>query len=208
MSENSTPSDGGQQPSREGAARYGSAPSASTKVLKALAHPVRQRIFRAIDTHGYARAADLAEILDLPANQISFHLRVLADADMIVEAPEKARDRRDRVWTTNPGEWTVGNPDDPVVDETLGGVVTGFVAAELHDVLHRLERWIPEFTSGRDSTIHGTLVNSSTWLTREDFVEMLEKIGEVMSEYKSRQGPDEEGAIHWTMGIIAADDEI
>jgi DNA-binding transcriptional ArsR family regulator len=46
----------------------------------------------------HARAADLAEALSEPANTISFHLRVLARAGIIEEAPELARDRRDRVW--------------------------------------------------------------------------------------------------------------
>ena len=36
--------------------------------------------------------------LDIPANQASFHLRQLAKYGLVVEAPEEARDRRDRVW--------------------------------------------------------------------------------------------------------------
>src|SRR5215207_5197454 len=44
------------------------------------------------------RAADLARELGLPANQMSFHLRQLAKYGLIVEAPEAARDQRDRVW--------------------------------------------------------------------------------------------------------------
>lgn len=34
----------------------------------------------------------------MPANQVSFHLRTLAKYGLIEEAPEEARDRRDRVW--------------------------------------------------------------------------------------------------------------
>lgn len=177
-------------------------------MLKALAHPVRQRVFRELDTRGFARAADLAEILELPANQISFHLRVLADAGMIKEAPEKARDKRDRVWTTSPGEWQLGAPDDPVVDEALGMVVGSWVANELHDVLHRLERWMPDIATGRDREIHGTLTNSSLWLTPGEFTEMLEKMGDVLYSYRGRNQPGDEGARHWRLGIIAADDEI
>src|SRR5215207_7054641 len=44
------------------------------------------------------RAADLARELGLPANQMSFHLRQLAKYGLVVEAPEHARDGRDRVW--------------------------------------------------------------------------------------------------------------
>ena len=44
------------------------------------------------------RAADIAERLNIPANQASFHLRQLAKYGLVVEAPEHARDGRDRVW--------------------------------------------------------------------------------------------------------------
>ena len=66
--------------------------------LRAIAHPLRQRILMELAVLGHARAADLARATGEPANSVSFHLRVLARAGMIVEAPEHARDRRDRVW--------------------------------------------------------------------------------------------------------------
>ena len=67
--------------------------------LRAIAHPLRQRILMELSVRGHARAADLAQVTGQPANTISFHLRMLAKAGMIVEAPEHARDKRDRVWT-------------------------------------------------------------------------------------------------------------
>lgn len=67
--------------------------------LRAIAHPLRQRILIELAALGHARAADLARATGEPANAVSFHLRVLAKAGMIAEAPEHARDRRDRVWT-------------------------------------------------------------------------------------------------------------
>jgi len=67
--------------------------------LRAIANPVRQRILMQMSVAGHARAADLAEAIGQPANSVSFHLRVLAKAGLIVEAPEHARDKRDRVWT-------------------------------------------------------------------------------------------------------------
>jgi DNA-binding transcriptional ArsR family regulator len=67
--------------------------------LRALAHPLRQRIILELSVRRSARAADLADILGEPANAISYHLRALAKAGLIVEAPELARDSRDRVWT-------------------------------------------------------------------------------------------------------------
>src|SRR5690349_23368012 len=68
------------------------------RVLRAIAHPVRNRILTELSAGGPMRAADLARELGLPANQMSFHLRQLAKYGLVEEAPEAARDRRDRVW--------------------------------------------------------------------------------------------------------------
>lgn len=68
------------------------------ETLRAMAHPLRQRILIELNVREHARAADLARTLDVPANSISFHLRVLAKHHFIEEAPELARDKRDRVW--------------------------------------------------------------------------------------------------------------
>jgi len=68
------------------------------RVLRAIAHPARNRILSELWASGSLRAADVARILDIPANQASFHLRQLAKYGLVTEAPEEARDKRDRVW--------------------------------------------------------------------------------------------------------------
>ncbi len=86
--------------------------------LRALAHPLRQRIILELSVRRSARAADLAEIIGEPANAISYHLRSLAKANLIVEAPELARDSRDRVWTAaHPeGVYVAPGAADPASD--------------------------------------------------------------------------------------------
>ncbi|MFC5178147.1 winged helix-turn-helix domain-containing protein [Nocardioides taihuensis] len=73
-------------------------PVADPRILRAIAHPVRNRILGELSAAGPSRAADLAHDLDIPANQASFHLRQLAKYGLVEEAPDLARDRRDRVW--------------------------------------------------------------------------------------------------------------
>ncbi|MCW2845014.1 MAG: ArsR family transcriptional regulator [Nocardioides sp.] len=68
------------------------------RVLRAVAHPVRNRILSELSATGTMRAADVARELEIPANQASFHLRQLAKYGLVEEAPEEARDKRDRVW--------------------------------------------------------------------------------------------------------------
>lgn len=68
------------------------------KVLRAISHPVRNRILNELAASGSLRAADIARDLHIPANQASFHLRQLAKYGLVEEDPEAARDKRDRVW--------------------------------------------------------------------------------------------------------------
>jgi predicted ArsR family transcriptional regulator len=68
------------------------------RILRAIAHPARGRILHELEAAGPLRAADIARLLEMPANQASFHLRQLAKYGMVEPAPEEAHDRRDRVW--------------------------------------------------------------------------------------------------------------
>jgi DNA-binding transcriptional ArsR family regulator len=68
------------------------------RILRAIAHPTRNRVLHELTAVGPLRAADVAARLDIPANQASFHLRQLAKYGLIEEAPEASSDRRDRVW--------------------------------------------------------------------------------------------------------------
>ena len=73
-------------------------PVQDPRILRAISHPVRTRILDELGAGGPQRAADMAKVLGVPANQASFHLRQLAKYGLVVEAPEEARDGRDRVW--------------------------------------------------------------------------------------------------------------
>lgn len=86
-----------------------SAQPATRAQLRALAHPLRLEIIDEVRRLGTARAADVAEELSLPANSVSYHLRILARGGVIEEAPEAARDRRDRVWRLTQETFGFGN---------------------------------------------------------------------------------------------------
>ena len=68
------------------------------RILRAIAHPMRQRVLGELSAAGHLRAAGVADLLGIPANQASFHLRQLAKYGLVEPAPELARDGRDRVW--------------------------------------------------------------------------------------------------------------
>ncbi|WP_435770220.1 helix-turn-helix domain-containing protein [Nocardioides sp. SYSU DS0651] len=68
------------------------------RILRAIAHPTRNRVLHELSAAGSLRAADIARRIEIPANQASFHLRQLAKYGLVEEDPDAGRDRRDRVW--------------------------------------------------------------------------------------------------------------
>jgi DNA-binding transcriptional ArsR family regulator len=68
------------------------------KVLAALAHPLRTRLMDLLRVEGPATASVLAERTGQAVGNISHHLKTLAGCELIEEAPELARDRRERWW--------------------------------------------------------------------------------------------------------------
>ncbi len=68
------------------------------RMLRAIAHPARARLMYELHARGPARAADLAPVLGLPANSVSFHLRQLAKYGLIEPDSGHGGDRRDRWW--------------------------------------------------------------------------------------------------------------
>ncbi|GII83723.1 transcriptional regulator [Sphaerisporangium siamense] len=69
-----------------------------SRVLAALAHPLRRRLMDALKVYGPCTASMLAEHTGQAVANVSHHLRVLASGELVEEAPELARDRRERWW--------------------------------------------------------------------------------------------------------------
>ena len=112
-------------------------------MLRGIAHPMRGRILDEMEAGGPMRAADVAERLDIPANQASFHLRQLAKYGLVVEAPEHARDGRDRVWkAAHEGGLSV-NLEELAQEEGGKSAVSVFRKtwlASAHDMIDRADR--------------------------------------------------------------------
>jgi DNA-binding transcriptional ArsR family regulator len=70
-----------------------------SRVLAAAAHPLRRRLMDVLKVEGPATASMLADRTEQAVGNVSHHLKVLAGAALIVEVPERARNRRERWWT-------------------------------------------------------------------------------------------------------------
>lgn len=180
----------------------------TSAMLKAYAHPLRRRMIRLFSRREHLRAADVAADLDVPANSASFHLRVLADAGLIEEAPEHARDRRDRVWKSRRGSFNVGDPEHPVPDEALGAAMVRSVADDHQDMLSRVIAWTPEYLSGRATEMHAAFSQRIVRLTEAEFEAVMDRVQEVITEAVDAHDEEDPAGRPWQIDVLAADDTI
>ncbi|MER6734036.1 ArsR/SmtB family transcription factor [Streptomyces puniciscabiei] len=66
--------------------------------LKAIAHPLRMKLYRALTIARTATASQLAEQVDEAVSLVSYHLRKLAEHGLIEEAEPQSADGRERWW--------------------------------------------------------------------------------------------------------------
>ncbi|MFI9758412.1 ArsR/SmtB family transcription factor [Streptomyces sp. NPDC051963] len=66
--------------------------------LKALAHPLRLKLYRLMFVAEVATASQLAEQVDEAVSLVSYHLRKLAEHGLIEEAEPRSGDARERWW--------------------------------------------------------------------------------------------------------------
>ncbi|GAB2839114.1 helix-turn-helix domain-containing protein [Streptomyces deserti] len=66
--------------------------------LKALAHPLRMKLYRGLLMAKVATASQLAEQVDEAVSLVSYHLRKLAEHGLIEEAEPRSADGRERWW--------------------------------------------------------------------------------------------------------------
>lgn len=160
------------------------------RVLRAIAHPVRSRILDELGASGSLRAADVARLIGIPANQASFHLRQLAKYGLVVEAPEEARDGRDRVWRAVSEDGLRLSVSD--LQQQPGGKA----AAEVW--MRQSEGWAHQvvaaaFASERRGGTTTTITSQSIRLTRAETVELAEELDQVLLAWRRRQRARDDG---------------
>ncbi|MFJ2315928.1 winged helix-turn-helix domain-containing protein [Glutamicibacter sp. NPDC087661] len=159
----------------------------TTPMLKAIANPLRRQILDALSAMETARAADLAQALGVPANKVSFHLRELAKADMIVEVPELARDRRDRVWKPAARGYTTGKVGERPEDQT-GTTMDAYLSQVVHDEQRRLQatlRHAERHYRGEESgEIKAQMQTSNLMLTQDECDELMRRMEEVIPAFR------------------------
>lgn len=153
------------------------------RVLRAIAHPVRSRILDELGATGPMRAADVAQALHIPANQASFHLRQLAKYGLVTEAPEAARDGRDRVWkVTHESGLSI---DVRALAEAPGGRAAMTVfrrswTSWAHEAVDRAEQ------AEHDPATLVAISDSGLRLTRQDAEQLSAELNDLVETWRRR----------------------
>ncbi|MFB7800068.1 ArsR/SmtB family transcription factor [Isoptericola sp. NPDC056134] len=179
-----TPQDGAPDP------QQGVRTVTEAKALAALAHPYRARLMDALKVDGPSTASTLARRTGQAVGSASHHLKVLHDAGLVAEAPELARDRRER-W------WRLVAPRLRWSRQEFAADAAAVTAAQAAEALHlqrqfdRVQEW--QANAGSAPEWDGAAFATETWvhLSPEELAALGEEITAVLVRWAERPRPDD-----------------
>lgn len=179
-----TPQDGAPDP------QQGVRTVTEAKALAALAHPYRARLMDALKVDGPSTASTLARRTGQAVGSASHHLKVLHDAGLVAEAPELARDRRER-W------WRLVAPRLRWSRQEFAADAAAVTAAQAAEALHlqrqfdRVREW--QANAGSAPEWDGAAFATETWvhLSPEELAALGEEITAVLVRWAERPRPDD-----------------
>jgi DNA-binding transcriptional ArsR family regulator len=165
------------------------------RMLRAVAHPTRNRILSELSAAGSLRAADIARLLDVPANQASFHLRQLAKYGLVEEAPDEARDKRDRVWRLVDSDGMSFRTRD-MLDQPGGPAAYAvFRRSAVAWGQHLVERALDP-----EQDRHKSVSEYALRLTPDESHELMREVNATIEAWRHRtQGSDDDGRITYSV---------
>ena len=161
--------------------------------LKALAHPLRVRIFDLLAERGPQTASSLAALIGESSGATSYHLRALAAHDLIREVPDRGT-ARERWWDRPYGRFTFSGPDDTM--SPSGRAAAQIVEDEffrnrhrrLMDHLHRPQSEVPE--EWREAAHHMTTMLDLTAAQMQELAAQIDAVVETaLQRYRGQTGP-------------------
>lgn len=180
--------------------------------LRALAHPLRVRMFDILSQYGPQTASSLAEMTGESSGATSYHLRALAKHDLIREV-EGRGSARERWWERPRGSVSFANPE--ALKTPSGRAATRMIMTEFLNRRHQqLLDFVTESISLPDDEPEDTsaLVSTTTaHLTRAEATELNERfsalIDEVTERSRGRQDADDTQTFTIRVDVFALPEE-
>ncbi len=141
---------------------------------------------------GPATVTKLAHRTGQAVGNVSHHLKVLARAGLAAEAPELARDKRERWWRQVPAvtQWSIAEVGDDVSDR--------IIAEETEqEALAYHVRWVRQWSRRREAYDEAWVraaYAGDAWvrLTAEELTELGRRIDAVIREFTADRKDDEQ----------------
>ncbi|WP_248959407.1 ArsR/SmtB family transcription factor [Sphaerisporangium perillae] len=162
-----------------------------SKVLAVLAHPLRRRLMDALKVYGPCTASMLAEHTGQAVANASHHLRMLAASDLIEEAPELARDRRERWWRLTSAElrWTTS---DFGGDPATAAIANAAASINLDHHVGLVRAWYAAGEEEREAWQDAPF-STDKWLrlTPAELAEFEQQVLALFHRWATREIPDD-----------------
>ncbi|AVL97431.1 helix-turn-helix domain-containing protein [Microbacterium paraoxydans] len=162
--------------------------------LKALAHPLRVKIFDLLASRGPQTASSLAALVGETSGSTSYHLRALAAHDLIREVEGRGT-ARERWWERPKGRIDMPGPDEQMspANRAAAQIVTSEFFRLRHETLmqylNRPESDVPEGWRdvGITITTHLDVTPAQAMALRQEIEDLIEQ---AIERYRGQTGPD------------------
>ena len=148
------------------------------KRWKAMSHPLRREMLRHLSEHGPATSTTIASARGENTGTTSYHLRVLADAGVIEEVPERANGR-ERWWRTFPVDHR--EPDYDTLSAGERAALDEWRAQQIPGELELVNRFVRDVRQhgpwARASRARGFYTVEDLEALHDEYVALLNKYG-------------------------------
>jgi DNA-binding transcriptional ArsR family regulator len=157
-------------------------------VLRALAHPARLALLEHLaQSADGATATECATVVGLSPSATSYHLRALAKAGIISEAPSRG-DGRERVWQATRSNYELSN--DPEASAELIAAEEALVETFLARQNDKVRRFLAVARRGTPEWSDASVVTDSTLLaTATELKQLITEIDELTRPLRVRNRP-------------------
>ncbi len=162
--------------------------------LKALAHPLRVRIFDLLSTHGPQTASSLASMLGETSGSTSYHLRTLSAHDLIHEVEGRGT-ARERWWELPEGRIDIPGPSQSMspANRAAAQIVSSEFFRLRHETLmsyvNRPDAEVPE--GWKDTGLIATTLLEMTPSQMEGLKdELMAVVDSAVERFRGQTGPD------------------
>ena len=150
------------------------------RALKALAHPLRVRIYDLLSERGPQTASSLAALIGETSGATSYHLRALASHDLIREVPDRGT-ARERWWERPKGRGDMPGPTEAMSPSSRAAaqiVTTEFLRLRHQTLMEYINRPESEQPDGWKDA--GLVMTSMLDVTPEQMAELKQELTAVV----------------------------